>query len=127
MLIYKVYGLVYFMIMRDDNIIILFWFVVNLKVFVILNIRIVLVDNQIDQFVQFIDDGKFEVSEINQIKVIVVSFINGFQEKIIVVEDFKKKVDVEGNEKVFFYVEKVIQVYQDVIEVFNKIIQIDVV
>ncbi|WCN28457.1 hypothetical protein [Thermococcus kodakarensis] len=126
-LTYKVYGLAYFTITRDDNITIPLWLVVNPKVSVIPNTRTVLADNQIDQLVQFTDDGKLEASEINQTKAIAASLINGLQEKITAAEDLKKKADAEGNEKASLYAEKAIQAYQDAIEALNKITQTDAV
>lgn len=126
-LTYKVYGLASFTIKRDDNTTIPLWLVVSPKISVIPNTRTVLADEQMEQLVQFTDDDKITEEEIEQIKGIAASLINGLQEKIAAAESLKKKADAENNEKASLYAEKAIQAYEDAIEALNKITQTDAV
>ncbi|WP_371731675.1 hypothetical protein [Thermococcus sp. ES12] len=126
-LTYKVYGLASFTIKRDDNTTIPLWLVVSPKISVIPNTRTVLADEQMEQLVQFTNDDKLTAEEMEQIKGIAASLINGLQEKITAAEDLKKKADAENNEKASLYAEKAIQAYEDAIDALNKITQTDAV
>jgi len=126
-LTYKVYGLASFTIKRDDNTTIPLWLVVSPKISVIPNTRTVLADEQMEQLVQFTDDDQITEEEMEQIKGIAASLINGLQEKITAAEDLKAKADAENNEKASLYAEKAIEAYEDAIEALNKITQTDAV
>lgn len=126
-LTYKVYGLASFSIQRDDGITIPLWLVVSPKVSVVPNSRTVLADDQVTQLVQFTDDDQITEEEIEQIKGIAASLINGLQEKITAAESLKAKADAENNEKASLYAEKAIEAYEDAIEALNKITQTDAV
>jgi len=124
-LTYKVFGMAYFEIHRDDGITIPIWLVAKPGVSIIQNTRVVLDDTQIEQLTALVDDKEISEADLEQIRQTAQAWIEGINEKIVNAKALKAKAEGVNNNKAAEYAEKAIDAYEDAISALQKLIQTD--
>lgn len=123
-LTYKVFGMAYFEIQRDDGIIIPIWLVAKPEVSIIQNTRVVMDDTQIQQLTALVDDKEISEADLEQIRQTAKTWIDGINEKISNAKALKTKAESVDNEKAAEYADKAIRAYEEAISALQKLMQI---
>ncbi|NJD99526.1 hypothetical protein E3E26_06975 [Thermococcus sp. LS1] len=124
-LTYKVFGMAYFEIHRDDGITIPVWLVAKPEVSIIQNTRVVLDDTQIEQLTALVDDKEISEADLEQIRQTAQAWIDGINEKIANAKALKAKAEGVNNDKAAEYAGKAIDAYEEAISALQKLMQTD--